>query len=157
MKWPRRFDSYVDDNLPNRSILLRLNSWVKFHVFATSPVDNVLVGKQGWLFHRTPADLLEVEGRLERKPYQIRRLRVVLEERRDWLAERGIDYLVLIAPTKQSIYPERLPQWVNPSSSGRSRRELLQAELQRAESNLKLSDFTPVLCESKGTLGDALL
>lgn len=156
VKWPRRFDSFVDDHLPNRSILLRLNSWVKYHLFATSPVDSVLVGKEGWLFHRMPADLLEVEGRLQRKPYQIRRLRVVLEERRDWLAERGIDYLVLIAPTKQSIYPEKLPQWLNPSKSNNSRRKMLRAELQRVESSLKLFDFTPVLLESKEKCGDAL-
>lgn len=156
VQWPRHFERYLDDHLSNRGVLLRLNAWVKYHIFATSPVDSILVGKDGWLFHRMPADLLEVEGRLKRAPYQMRRLRVILEERRDWLAERGIDYLVLIAPTKQSIYPEKLPQWLKPSGPGRSRREMLQEELRRVRSSLELVDFTPILRESKNQWGEAL-
>jgi hypothetical protein len=156
IKWPRRFESYLDDHLPTRNTLLRLNAWIKYHIFSTSPVNSVLVGKDGWLFHRVSDDLLEIEGRLQRQPYQIRRLRVILEERRDWLAEKGIDYMVLIAPTKQTIYPEKLPQWLKPSKSVPSRRQMLMAELQRVGSELKLFDFTPALQESKKLAGDAL-
>ena len=154
--WPRHFEDYLDDHLPNRSVLLGLNAWVKYNVFNTSPVDSVLVGKDGWLFHRMPDDVLEFEGRLKRQPYQIRRLRVVLEERRDWLAEHGIDYLVLIAPTKQTIYPEKMPNWLLPSGSERSRREMLKSELQHTGSTLELFDFAPALQEAKGQWGDAL-
>ncbi|ANX03821.1 alginate O-acetyltransferase AlgX-related protein [Immundisolibacter cernigliae] len=156
VKWPRRVDDFLGDHLPNRGTLLGLNAWIRYHVFATSPVESVLVGRNGWLFHRMPADIQEVEGRLVRKPYQIRRLRIILEERRDWLAEKGIDYLVLVAPTKQTIYPEKLPGWLKPSAPGQSRRELLQAELVRSGSSLDLFDFTPALREAKAEWGDAL-
>ena len=32
-----------------------------------------------------------------------------LVARRDWLAERGIKYLVVVAPNKNTVYPEMLP------------------------------------------------
>lgn len=155
-KWPRQFDRYLDDNLPNRGVLLRLNAWIKYYVFGTSPIESVLVGKQGWLFHRMPSDILEYQGRLDRKPYIIRRLRIVLEERRDWLAEHGIPYLVLIAATKQSIYPEKMPDWLVPGDESHSRRKLLESELRRVRSNLNLYDFVPALRDAKPKWGDAL-
>src|SRR5690606_35226540 len=38
----------------------------------------------------------------------------LLECRRDWLAERGIQYVFVITPTQQSVYPEYLPDWLEP-------------------------------------------
>lgn len=156
VNWPRRVDDFLGDQLPNRGTLLGLNAWIRYHIFATSPVDSVLVGRNGWLFHRMQADIQEVEGRLVRKPYQIRRLRMVLEERRDWLAEQGVDYLVLVAPTKQTIYPEKLPAWLKPAASRSSRRELLIEALQQSGSGVALFDFTPALRGAKANWGDAL-
>ena len=156
VKWPRRMDDFFGDHLPNRGNLLGLNAWIRYHIFRTSPVQNVLVGKDGWLFHGLWSDLLEVEGRLARAPYQIRRLRIVLEERQDWLAEQGIDYMVLVAPTKQTVYPDKLPAWLKPSTSRPSRRELLIEELQHSGSGVTLFDFTPALRKAKANRRDAL-
>src|SRR5205814_1172135 len=39
-------------------------------------------------------------------------LRTELLRRRDYLATRGIGYIVTVAPEKFSIYPEYLPPWV---------------------------------------------
>jgi hypothetical protein len=36
-----------------------------------------------------------------------------LHERRDWLAQRNIGYLVVVVPDKQSVYPEHLPPTIN--------------------------------------------
>lgn len=156
VQWPRRIDTYLDDNLPNRGALMRLNAWIKYRVLHTSPVGSILVGKEGWLFYHTPDDMREFEGHLQRKPYQLRRLRVILEERRDWLAERGIDYMVFITPTKQTVYPEKMPDWMKPAGAGFSRRELLESELQRAGSKLEWFDFALVLREAKEQWGDTL-
>ena len=42
--------------------------------------------------------------------------RILFEERRVWLKERGIRYLVVFAPDKTSIYPEQLPDAYRPRS-----------------------------------------
>lgn len=153
-KWPRSFETFFDDNLPNRGFLLRLNAWMKYNLFATSPTPAVLVGREGWLFHAMPDDLREAAGRLERTPAEIRQLRIVLEERHDALAEHGIDYLVLVAPTKQTVYPDKLPTWLVPGCPNRGRRERLLAELERADSPVAIEDFTAALVEARHRHGD---
>ncbi len=35
--------------------------------------------------------------------------------RREWLAARGIAYVVTVVPEKFTIYPEHLPAWVTKS------------------------------------------
>jgi hypothetical protein len=42
-----------------------------------------------------------------------------LNARRDWFAERGIEYLLVIAPNKGEIYSEYLPRALNPVSGVR--------------------------------------
>ena len=153
-KWPRSFETFFDDHLPNRGFLLRLNAWMKYNLFATSPTPAVLVGREGWLFHGMPDDLREAAGRLERTPAEIRQLRIVLEERHDALAEHGIDYLVLVAPTKQTVYPDKLPNWLVPGCPNRGRRERLLAELERADSPVAIEDYTAVLVEARQQHGD---
>ena len=37
-------------------------------------------------------------------------LKRVIEAKRDWLASRGIPYFFVVAPNKQSIYPEQMPE-----------------------------------------------
>jgi hypothetical protein len=44
-------------------------------------------------------------------PAEIGRWRSVLEARRDWLARRGIRYLVVVAPNKETIYGDAVPPW----------------------------------------------
>jgi alginate O-acetyltransferase complex protein AlgJ len=41
-----------------------------------------------------------------------RRVAAEFKRRRDWLAQRGIGYVVLVVPDKATIYPEHLPTWV---------------------------------------------
>lgn len=155
-KWPRAFDAFLDDHLPGRGALLRLNAWLKYYLFQTTSEESVLVGRDGWLFHRTAADVLEAQGRLRIRKNEMRRMRVILEERRDWLRERGIDYVVAVVPTKQTVYPEKLPAWLENSGPHATRRGLLAEELERAGSTLAFVDLTPALQRAKARWGDDL-
>ena len=46
-------------------------------------------------------------------PEQLEAYRQILEARRDWLAARGIPYLLVIPPNKDTIYPEFMPAAYN--------------------------------------------
>jgi hypothetical protein len=155
-RWPRSFETFFDDHLPNRGVLLRLNAWTKYNLFATSPTPAVLIGRHGWLFHAMTADLLEASGRRELSQAQTRLLRIVLEERHDALAEHGIDYMVLVTPTKQTLYPEKLPRWLATNHQRRGRRERLLSELKRTNSPVVIADFTPALAAAKQRCGEHL-
>ena len=60
----------------------------------------------------------------------------VMEARRRWLADRGIGFIVMVGPNKQSIYPENLPRgwtmpWPTAASWSARRRSLTNGTLPR--------------------------
>jgi alginate O-acetyltransferase complex protein AlgJ len=104
----RGVEQYLSDRFFERIRIVHLVTTVKVDVFGetTEPVPNVILGSHGWLYyvqgnqnieegHYSEADLAEMQANVD----HIRAL----------LQARGILLVVVIAPEKQSIYPEYLP------------------------------------------------
>jgi alginate O-acetyltransferase complex protein AlgJ len=117
LAYRKQFTSYFDDHFGSRGALLAIDHWARAAIFGVSPVPNVLLGKQGWLY------FLGEDGKsMERwyrgsQPFsdaEIAALRTELLHRRDYLAKRGIPYVVVVVPEKYTIYPEFLPSWTTP-------------------------------------------
>jgi len=110
---------------------------------------DVMIGKDGWLyFDERNMHLVEhYQGILRFSPQELSDLQMLQERRRDWLARRGIKYLFVIAPDKQSIYPEYLPSWLKPI---RRHTKLDQFfTYMRAHSTVTVVDLRPALREAK--------
>ncbi len=104
-------EAYFNDHFGYRKCLVQWNNKLKWFVFQDKN-SNVIIGKNGWLFP-TDAEMVDhYSGQLQFTPEQLHDWQVLLEKRRDWLAKRGIAYLFVMAPDKQTIYPEELPAWV---------------------------------------------
>ncbi len=143
--FPRRYEGYFRDTFGLRDVLLRWNGIELWQGLGVSPSPFLDWAEQGWCFlagdsradHRglLPFTAEELEG-------WVRRLR----ERRDVLATRGIRYLFVICPSKQTIYPERTrPTW---SKVGPTRLEQLVARLER-EPDAPFLDLRPALLAQK--------
>src|SRR5262249_5565752 len=100
----------------------------------------------GWLFYSgRPGDTTPPRV----PPFRAEELeywRCVLEARRDWLAARGIRYLLVIAPDKQTIYPELLPAALRPPAA--SRHDQLLAHL-RPHPRVNVLDWREPLRQAK--------
>jgi len=103
----RAFDAFVKDNFPLRKpFLLGYNSSL-YHGFASSSNPRVIIGRNGWIFG---AEYDSADGTIESRTLTadyLHRLRISLEERRDWLAEQGIVFLFMFYPTKTTVYGEK--------------------------------------------------
>ena len=107
----------------------------------------VLSGTDGWMFY-TAAQMVEhYRGALPLSAANLNDWQKLLEQRRDWLAQRGIKYIFVIAPDKQTIYPEYLPAWLRPLS-GQTKMDQLIAHLQ-AHSTVPMFDLRPILLAAK--------
>ncbi len=138
-KLPAEIESYFNDRLAFRESLLRWHARAKTDLGA-SITDKVIVGKDGWLF-LNPAKS-EIFGRgAACADDQFNLWSAALKERHEWLAERGITYLVVITPEKQSVYPEYLP--AKPVSESVSASDLLRRWLK--ESSIPWVDLLPPL------------
>ena len=103
---------YFNDHFGCRKCLLEWHNKLRWALFKDQSTRNVLVGKDGWLFYTQHQMIDHYTGLLQFTPDQLHDWQVLLEKRRDWLAKRGIAYLFVVTPDKQTIYPEYLPDWL---------------------------------------------
>jgi hypothetical protein len=78
-----------------------------------SPTPSVIVGRSGWLFFAGDEALASYRALQPFTESELVAWQRRIETRRDWLAERGIHFLVVIAPNKETIYPEFMPVSLN--------------------------------------------
>jgi len=74
----------------------------------------------------------------------------LLERRRQWLAVRGIQYLLVVAPDKQSLYPDKLPVWLLRATPPHRQTKLDQfVAYMKTHSTMPIIDLRPALMEAK--------
>lgn len=78
----------------------------------SNPVEHLPVrGLDGWCFYVSGNQVAELAGRGAFPAGRLASTWQRFEERRAWLAKHGIAYVVVVAPNKETIYPEYLPAW----------------------------------------------
>jgi len=156
--WVKWFDvlrrGYLERHYSLRSLLISWNSYLDTFVLAsTSTSSNVVAGVDHWLFLAQDGDnnILEDARSPEALPEApLATLVGELERRREWLASRGIRYLVVFAPNKNTVYPEKLPEALRPISVEGHLSQFVRYA--RAHSKLDIVDVTPALLETKKDL-----
>jgi alginate O-acetyltransferase complex protein AlgJ len=107
----------------------------------------VIVGDHGWLVYTGEGDIEDYQKTDEFTPEELASLQTNLDALSARYAERGITLLVLVAPNKNTIYPERVPAQI-PVIGTTSRLEQLTAYLQ-AHGKTQILDLRPVLMAAK--------
>ena len=98
---------YVADHLAFRQELITLDAALSAAVFQTSMEEQVLLGKEDWLYYRvTLEDYLRTEPLSDRQLYGAARSLALL---REYALSRGGELYFTVAPNKVSLYPQFLP------------------------------------------------
>ena len=111
---PGKLGDYVRDHFGFRDVLIRLANRFRVTALHTSPVRNAIIGRDGWLFYggyEDGADIRDFLGHLPLSPAELEARKRAIVERRAALAAHGITYLFVVAPNKQTIYPDKVPLW----------------------------------------------
>lgn len=137
--FPREFEAWFNDHVGLRREFIRAYNLAKVcgltaEAFGRPAVGQaaqspVIVGRDGWLFW-TGEFLLEDYRRTRPfTPEQLAAWRQTLVARRDWLARRGVKYVLFFAPNQQEIYSEHMPRAIN-RVGRQSRLDQLKAALE---------------------------
>lgn len=112
--FPQSFNVYADNWFGFRGTLLFWHSWVKWQL-GMKISSKVLRGKDGWLFlYKRDNVVSQYRGIDCFSLKELCQWVQAMMTRRQWLAERGIPFIVVVAPNKHSIYPEYLPGNIGP-------------------------------------------
>jgi alginate O-acetyltransferase complex protein AlgJ len=127
--FPGNFEIWFNDHRGLRGPLLGLHSRARLAGLVGSGMaqlsighkgsNGVVVGREGWLFLASEAIIRDYQRSRPLTVDELEAWKQALNARRDWFAERGIEYLLVIAPNKGEIYSEYLPRALNPVSGVR--------------------------------------
>jgi hypothetical protein len=148
VQFPRGFEQYFNDHFQLRDYLILGYNWLKIKIWKRSSNKEVLMGADGWLFlsgDRVLEDFVSVK---QFSLDQLEARKKVLEAKRDWLAKKGIRYLFVIPPNKQSVYPEFMPK-VYQRLQGESRLDQFVSYMQK-QSEVDILDLRETLRAAKG-------
>lgn len=112
---PAKLDAFFVDNSPFRYQFVLLNATLDYKLFGTSQSDQVLPGKDGWLFYKDGPTAAQPMANYQGLP-QINDSADVLAESSvglqilsDRLAEQGCTLVLDLTPSKDRIYREYMP------------------------------------------------
>jgi alginate O-acetyltransferase complex protein AlgJ len=140
-------EAYYNDRFGFRKRLIYWEQNWKRSWFGESPTCNVIIGQRGWLFYNASQSTGDFQEATLFTDKQLQEWRSLLESRRDWLTRRGINYIFVIAPDKQTIYPENLPEGMTVVGSVTKLDQFVA--YMKANSSVEVLDLRPALFQAK--------
>lgn len=148
-----QIDAYVADHFGFRPDLIRWNSILRVYLLGSSPIKSVILGKDSWLFYCSEAladgnSMNDYMGMVPLPETELEKMRVRLEENRTRFSRHGIPYIVAIAPNKNTMYGEYLPERIECCKSDTTRLNQFIEYMSR-NSDLRILDLREPLFEAK--------
>ncbi len=147
--FPPAFESAFADRFGGRDKLIRLHHASLLELFGVSALTTVLPGSAGW-YYWLGEDGLSLDthyrGTAAFPQSYVDGTVVELIRRREWLAAKGIGYVVAVVPEKYTIYPEHLPGWTGKPAQPSPYDRVVAA---LAGSGVTLIDLRPALRAAK--------
>lgn len=113
--YPEAYDNWMNDNLPFRNQLVAVNSLISIYLFNESPSDRVIVGRDGWFFYNSVASegsqdsIADFQGTNLYSIEELEEIKTNMVATRDKLADKGVEFILLISPNKEQIYADKMP------------------------------------------------
>ncbi len=146
-QFSKNFEEFFNDNYGMRKSLIRLHSKIIDDIFAESPDESAVFGKEGWLYFNNKNSLVDAAGKIVLSDDLIERGIESFYQNWQMLKAKNITYLLVIAPDKSTIYPEFLPNYIRPEKSHRIDKFI--DALKEAHPDFPLLDLRPALFEAK--------
>jgi alginate O-acetyltransferase complex protein AlgJ len=144
----RGFTAYFDDHFGFRGTLITAQAFLKVKILASSTSKDIVIGREGWLYYAGEKSMDSYRGVLPFAAGELEAWVHFFKSYNDALTRRGILFLVLIVPDKQTVYPEFLPGSIRKVRDSTRLDELINAI--KAESSVSVVDLRSALQAAKG-------
>lgn len=98
---------YINDRFFLRQELISLNNLISAELFGVSGSDSIILGKNGWLYYEsTLDDYTGLNALSEREIFAAANNVRLMQE---YCESKGIKFAFMVAPNKNSLYPQNMP------------------------------------------------
>lgn len=153
VSFPLEYENYFNDNIPFRNNLISLNSKIDYFLFDKSTNENVIKGKNGWLYHSSTLNDYQ-HNNLYSEEDLAKIANDALTTAR-YMEERGIDFVIFYAPNKSTIYGEYMPARYSVEANNSRADQLI--DYLRNNTDIKIIYAKESLIEAKNTHPDLTL
>ena len=135
LKFTKEFDDYFSDHFGLRIKMVSAWSLIKFRLFNESSSDEVVAGRDDWLFSSKTMDDWFVTNQLTERG--IFRLINSLEMIQDYVEEQDCKFIFTVVPNKNTLYGEYMPPfYVKGDESGKNLNRVIE-RVDEMESDLQ--------------------
>lgn len=141
--------AWFDGHFAFRAPLVRAQAWLRFRLTGASTLATVWRGRDDWWYYADDGAVEETLNRSLLSPEELDAWCETLQHTSDWLHAQGIAYVFVVAPGKQTIYPEFLPAGLHPHG-GRTRVDQV-IEALRTRTRVPVVDLREALLAAKAS------
>ena len=147
LEYPQEFDDYYQDHFGFREEMV-----TAFHRSTVSALndtlnEDVIVGENNMLYYaETLDDYLGINALSD---YDIQRIARILRIQQDYVKASGAEFAFAIAPNKNTIYPEYMPERLQPTGAFSNRERLTAALMELQVEQISL-DFELMARKDEG-------
>ena len=148
---PQAIEEILGDHAAFRNEWMALNAGLNLRLFGTVQSENVLLGQEGWLFYKNVSDSHSLDDYQGINPYtheQLQQLSEQLAQLQKNLAAKGTQLVVLIAPNKEHVYAQYMPQSI-PRVAQETKAEKLVQHLTQTTAVPVVYPLQPLIEKSK--------
>jgi hypothetical protein len=153
--YPKAFNLYYSDHFGLREALTKAYFKLTTKLRGRSSADDVTFGKEGWMFLGSikpgylrfddpMGDAINANLFSEQ---ELEDFAKSIMTTKNWLKDKGIAYVYIIAPNKHTIYFEKLPDYISKQNRESSTDQLIR--YLREHTDVHVVDLRPVLLEEK--------
>ncbi|MCC8069739.1 MAG: hypothetical protein LIO71_08325 [Ruminococcus sp.] len=101
------FETYLSEHFAFRNQLVQLNNQAYYSIFGQSAEDDVIVGKDGWLYYSKTID--DYLSRNVLSELEINNIVTTLRLEQEYVENYGGKFLFTVIPNKNTLYDEYMP------------------------------------------------
>ena len=144
---PDKLGRYTRGRFGFRETLIKMHAWLNVELLATSTSPQVLLGKDHWLYFTGERSIEDHRGIVPMSEEEIAKIVDMMQGWQSFTNAHGIRLLVVLAPSKHTVYPELLPAWVTRLGK-QTRADQLLSRL-AAQTSIDVLDLREVMLAAK--------
>ena len=148
----RDFEAYYNDTFAGRKKLLKKYGKIQYKL----GIDNgiTIQGKNGWAFYDSAKvpdgyTLIDYFGEIRFSEEELKQMAEGVEKARAFYAKRGIDYVIVVAPNKEAMYSEYMPERLQKQRKSAKSRMDFAVEYLQEHTKVKIINFKDALLSAK--------